>query len=1424
MQEKNFYHLTNPQKSIWVTEEYYKGSAINNICGTALIKEKVNLRLLEKAIRTTLHNNDIFKIKFSMHDNEVIQYVSDYVNSDIIYLRAKNDLELQKTLDEIVAIPFHLLDSAPYNFYIITFPNGNAAFCLNIHHILADSWTLGFLSRQVIKTYCAYLLIDIPYEYQTYSYVNFIKSEEKYKQSKRFLKDQLYWNKEFETIPDIPFIPGSVKDSSQIENTSAQRSTFRLNSSLVTKIKSYCSTNNISMFNFFMAIYSIYIQNITNLNDFVIGTPILNRTNNKEKNTAGMFINMAPFRVNFSGITTFKDFIKYISSKSISMLKHQKYSYQSLIEDLRKVHGNIPPLYNTVFSYQITNAQSKEIFVKNETSWTFNKNSAENLTFQIYNLDNKDFLELCYDYKTSIYTSDDIQKINQRLISLINQVISTQNIDLKDLDILSSKEKKLILNKFNNTKSIYDKSTTLIDLFEKIAKRNPNNIAIIHNSTEYSYATINNMANIIADKIGDIKGKKIAVLCEKSALTVASFLGIMKSGNCYIPIDMEYPKDRIKYILENSEASILISASENNITKDFKNKIILDKLDYSQKITYKNKAKPANYAYIIYTSGTTGNPKGVLIKHKNIINTLLWRKNLYRFNKNTTVFQIPSFSFDSSVEDIFTPLISGGKLILPSTQKIDINKMCEDIKKYNVNNFLVVPSLYKILLKEKHEYLKNMKIVTIAGEDFNNLLVKEHFEKLPNVRFINEYGPTENSVCSTYYELKSNDTDIYIGKPISNCKCYCLNDNLKPYPIGVPGELYVSGPGVSDGYLNKPEITEKRFLDNPFGGKYKLYKTGDLVEYTSEGNLRFIGRNDNQIKLHGFRIELKEIEQAILKNSDILDVLVTKKLDLNNKSILVAYIITSKKNYDTDILRKNLQEVLPQYMVPQIVKIDKFLLTPNGKIDVKSLPLPKVIYSNNMQPTSTLEKKMLNIFKDILNNSKLEVSDNFFDIGGADSLDILSANSRFFTQGIILNTQDFYKYPSVRELASYYLSQKEDISDVEEEIIKPIKTIFPNNINAKDLHFSYQNILLTGSTGFLGVHILDYIIKHTKSNIYCIVRRTRNTASEKRLENILTYYFSKDYYKINKSRITVIEGDLSKNKFGLSEKNYAFLQNTIDCIINTASNTKHYGSLYTFKKANIDSVENLIKFAKPTKILLNHISTTTVSGNYLVKNDLSYKYTENDLYIGQDYKSNVYVYSKFEAERLILEEEKNGLIANIFRLGNLMARYSDGCFQKNKLDNAYYTRLIALTKFGFLPDNLKNEKLEFTPIDDASRAIIKLLEIPNLKNNIFHIFSNKLITIDVLLKVIRNYGYDCKFINYNKFIDKFYLQKNEKILKYIISDLNSTKKFDYSSNIIIDQTTTNEFLKLVSFEWSDIDENYLKRFFDRTNFKKDVDL
>ena len=1085
MHEKKNYNLTNPQKSIWVTEEYYKGSSINNICGTALIKENVNLRLLEKAIRTTLQCNDIFNIKFSIENNEVIQYVSDYVNSDIIYLRAKNLTEYKKILDEVVSKPFHLLNSFPYNFYIITFPNGHAAVCLNIHHILADSWTLGFLSKQTIKAYCAYLLADIPYEYETYSYVDFIKSEEKYKKSNRYLKDKEYWNKEFETIPDIPFLPGSQTTSAHNEDISAHRLRFDLSQTFVKKIKHYCKKNNISLFNFFMAIYSIYINKTTNISEFVIGTPILNRINHKEKNTAGMFVNMAPFKMDFSNILSLNELIKYVSSKSMSMLKHQKYSYQNLLEDLRKTHGNISNLYNIVFSYQITSTQSKELFVKNETNWIFNKTSAENMSIQIFDLDNQGLLTMCYDYKTSIYTDDDIKNLNVRIINIISQIIENEQILLNNIEVLTFKEKSTIINRFNKTNSYYNKSLTLIDLFEKEVTKNPNNTAIIYNSTEYSYKQLNNMANVIAEKIGSTQGEKIAVLCDKSALTVASFLGIMKSGNCYIPIDTEYPKERIEYILENSNSSLLIVFTENEISKKYNNKIILDKLNFSAEVTYYSKATPNDYAYIIYTSGTTGKPKGVLIKHKNIINTLIWRKRLYRFDKNYTVFQIPSFSFDSSVEDIYTPLISGGKIVLPSTPKIDINKMCEDIEKYNVNNFLVVPSLYKILLKEKAQYLNNMKVVTIAGEDFNIQLVKEHFEKLPNVRLINEYGPTENSVCSTYFELTKNDTEILIGKPISNCKCYCLNDKLQPMPVNYPGELYVSGPGVSDGYFNRTDITNERFLDNPFDNKYKLYKTGDLVEYNADGNIKFIGRSDNQIKLHGYRIELKEIEQNILKDKNVQDVLVTKKMDINNKSILVAYIIPKNNALDLSKMFESLKSILPQYMVPNLVKIDNFPLTPNGKIDTKALPLPSMDNKEKdlIKPRNNTDKLLLSLIEDTMNIYNISLSDTIYSLGG-DSLSAISLSAKISsTFGVEIDIRKLLSDTTFKEISDYI--DGNDKENSERIIINPYeeREYYPLSSAQRRIYYNTKMINEKNTVYNLpGSILIDHIVDKDRIN------------------------------------------------------------------------------------------------------------------------------------------------------------------------------------------------------------------------------------------------------------------------------------------------------------------------------------------------------
>ena len=420
-------------------------------------------------------------------------------------------------------------------------------------------------------------------------------------------------------------------------------------------------------------------------------------------------------------------------------------------------------------------------------------------------------------------------------------------------------------------------------------------------------------------------------------------------------------------------------------------------------------------------------------------------------------------------------------------------------------------------------------------------------------------------------------------------------------------------------------------------------------------------------------------------------------------------------------------------MIPTIMQIDKFPLTPNGKIDNKQLPLPTTYKKSYSKPKNEIEKKILNVCKEVLNKTDFGVEDDLFIDGSADSLNILSISSKLFAENINLDTQHFYKYPSVRELANYLSTREHCKNNYNKKIVSPYKTEMQNNLSKDMLNFSYKNVLLTGSTGFLGAHVLYQLIKNTNCTIYCIIREKNNSSPKKRLIKILDYYFGKTFYIAYQNRILVVSGDLAFDNFNLSDLNYLELKSKIDCIINTAAITKHYGSSNIFYKENIKTVQNLIKFCNNTNIILNHISTTSVSGNFLVTNNLSCDYDENSFYIGQNYEDNLYVYSKFEAERLILEAEHEGLKANIFRLGNLMARYSDGQFQKNKLDNAYYCRLLALAKIGCLPDTLKEQYLEFTPIDDASLAIVNLLSIPKLYNKIFHILTNKLININILL-------------------------------------------------------------------------------------------
>ena len=477
MENKKIYELTEPQKSIWVTEQFYKGSTINNICGTAIIKEKVNCELLEKAIKEVLCKNDIFKIKILVENDNPRQYISEDVNQKITIYEVNGYDELEEIREKVVSTPFDLLNSYLYNFYIFKLPKNQGAFMLNIHHILADSWTLGLISKQIMHVYSQLKNSAYIQEKTEYSYEQYIQNEKQYIQSEKFKKDEQYWKEKFKTIPEIANIQ-TVKENIAIKNEfDGKRKMFEIDANIVENIKQYCKKLNISVYNFFMAIYAIYISEISNLNDFVIGTPILNRTNRKEKETAGMFISTQPLRINLKGINEFSEFAKNIATECMGMLRHQKYPYKKLLEDLRKENKNMPNLYNILLSYQITSAVNQEIDYK--TEWTFNGNCANDIDIQIFDLNDTGILNIAYDYKISVFNEFEIENIHKRILNIINQIILENKTELKDIEIVTNEEKEELVKTFNNTKLEYDKNIPIIKYFEKQAEENPRNIALV---------------------------------------------------------------------------------------------------------------------------------------------------------------------------------------------------------------------------------------------------------------------------------------------------------------------------------------------------------------------------------------------------------------------------------------------------------------------------------------------------------------------------------------------------------------------------------------------------------------------------------------------------------------------------------------------------------------------------------------------------------------------------------------------------------------------------------------------------------------------------------------------------------------------------------------------------------------------------------
>lgn len=845
----------------------------------------------------------------------------------------------------------------------------------------------------------------------------------------------------------------------------------------------------------------------------------------------------------------------------------------------------------------------------------------------------------------------------------------------------------------------------------------------------YTYGELDKNANMIANALiarGVRKGDRVVLLLPRRARFFFAMFGVLKAGGAYIPCDPNYPAERVRHIVEDSDAPVIIT------TKD---RLEGDRtVDIEELLKEQNTSRPdvqisqEDPAYMIYTSGSTGKPKGVTIAHRGLVNyvtdtpeTILPHAMV---NEGHVITAITTLSFDMAVKEFGIPLFNGLTVTVADEEQCnDAGALGRKMKETNTDLFQATPSRLLTLLESQdfREALSQCRVIICAGEKYPQHLLQRLQTEYPEARIFNTYGPTEITVSSNIREL-TRDNLVTVGRPLPGVKEFIVDSDGNELPCGVVGELYIGGCGVAIGYHNLPEMTAERFVE--YRGT-RVYKSGDYARWRDGGNVEILGRKDNQVKLRGLRIELGEVESAIAHVKGVKSVAV-KINSIKGQDHLCAYF-TADKPMDIAAIREEIGRTLTKYMVPTAwLQLDKMPMTPNGKTDLRALPEAVIERNVSEAAANDAERAFCKIFGDILQLDNVGATEDFFSLGGT-SLLVTRVMIEAEKAGYRVTFQDVFSRPTPRTLAELFTGKvtetetpaKDDVLDYDYSKLQSVldaNTLESFKAGARQ---PLGDVLLTGATGYLGIHILHELLENYDGNVYCLLRGKGAYDAEWRLNGQLFYYLEKTYDELLGKRLFVVEGDITKPIPKLP----------VSTVINCAAVVKHFSTGTEIEDANVGGVKNLIDYCLANSVRLIQVSTmSTVSTGMSEGKSLEEgrMIGERDLYFGQ-LLENKYVRSKFLAERIVLEAVKEkGLSAKIMRVGNLAARYSDGEFQINNGMNSAMGRLKIYALLGVCPYEQMDVPMEFSPIDEVAKAILLLCQTPK-ECVIFHPYNHNAI-------------------------------------------------------------------------------------------------
>jgi amino acid adenylation domain-containing protein len=1049
--------LSFAQQRLWFLDQLEGGTATYNMPIALQLSGSLQLTVLEQSLTEIVRRHEALRTTFSVVDGSPMQVIAPptLITLPVVDLRmlpATEQLgEVQRLISLKAQRPFDLANDSLWRVCLIQLSEDDHVMLLVMHHIVSDGWSTGILLGELSTLYEAFSqgepspLPDLPIQYADFAVW------QRQWLSGEVLETQLnYWKQQLAGAPPLLELP-TDRPRPSVQTYRGNTYEFQLNADLSQKLKSLSQKLGATLFMTLLTAFNILLSRYSGQSDIIVGSPIANRNHSEIESLIGFFVNTLVLRTNLEGNPSFVELLSRVRQVALDAYAHQDLPIERLVEELQPERSlSYSPLFQVMFALQ--NASIEELGMPGLSITSLQlENVTSKFDLSLSMEETAQQLRGAWEYNIDLFDVATITRMTGHFQTLLEGIVGNPEQEIFELPLLTSTERYQLLEEWNNTQTEYSQHKCIHQLFQDQVELTPDAVAIVFEDQQLTYRELNCQANKVAHylrTLGVGPDVLVGICLERSPLMVVALLGVLKAGGAYMPVDPTYPKERLTYMVENSQVSVLLT--ENKLVAELpKSRDCVVCLDTNwENIARESEenllggSEPENLGYVIYTSGSTGKPKGVMIAHNSLVNAYQGWKQIYQLpTLVTSHLQMASFSFDVFSGDVIRALCSGGKLVLcPHKWLLEPEKLYQLILHEEIDCAEFVPVVLRTLVQylEKTQQNLNFMKLLIVGSDSLYMKEYEEFQRFcgPQTRLINSYGASEATIDSTFFErTKVNLTHngfVPIGRPFPNTRIYILDNHLQPVPIGVAGELYIGGSGLARGYLNARELTQEKFIPNPLFQQAgtRLYKTGDKARYLVDGNIEYFGRSDNQVKIRGFRIELGEIEASLIKHPQVHSAAVIAREDIPGNKSLVAYVVAHQ---DSKViigeLRSFLSSQMPTYMLPNaFVILETLPLTPNGKVDRRALPAPDVSHRNLetgfVAPRTSTEEILAAIWSEVLGLQHISIHDNFFELGGHSLLatQVISRLRKAFC--IDLPLRSLFESPTIAESAELVVAQQ----------------------------------------------------------------------------------------------------------------------------------------------------------------------------------------------------------------------------------------------------------------------------------------------------------------------------------------------------------------------------------------------------------------